>query len=166
MEKVFEWKFPPLSNFCCLLLRNRLCWWLLSSAVVAWEPDVRSDFRSIQTICIHFWLILTCTVNVFVVGSFEMARTPKLNLKFVDLPTHTWNTEVHCVVYILSRDVSTGKFLGATSAMLDRICPPSWNRAKVSESLGVTTVLPVAPVVTSLIRAWVRNLKLWVPPVS
>ena len=43
-----------------------------------------------------------------------------------------------------------GKFFGATSAMLGRICPPGWNRVKVSENLGATTVVLVAHAVTSL----------------
>ena len=43
-----------------------------------------------------------------------------------------------------------GKNLGATSAMVGRICPPGCNRNKVSQNLGATAVAPVAPVVTSL----------------
>ena len=34
--------------------------------------------------------------------------------------------------------------------MVGRICPPGWNRVKVSENLGATAVAPVAPVDTSL----------------
>ena len=34
--------------------------------------------------------------------------------------------------------------------MVGRICPPGWNRIKVSENLGATPVAPVAPVDTSL----------------
>jgi hypothetical protein len=30
--------------------------------------------------------------------------------------------------------------------MVGRICPPGWDRVKVSENLGATTVAPVAPV--------------------
>ena len=40
--------------------------------------------------------------------------------------------------------------LVATSAMVDRICPPGEDRVKVSENLGATAVAPVAPVDTSL----------------
>ena len=40
--------------------------------------------------------------------------------------------------------------LGATAPMVGRICPPGWNRVKVSENLGATAVVPVAPVDTSL----------------
>ena len=40
--------------------------------------------------------------------------------------------------------------LGATAPMVSRICPPGWNRVKVSENLGATPVAPVAPVDTSL----------------
>ena len=43
-----------------------------------------------------------------------------------------------------------GKMLAATSAMVGRICPPGWDRIKVSGNLGATLVAPVAPVVTSL----------------
>ena len=44
-----------------------------------------------------------------------------------------------------------GKKLGATSAMMGRICPPpGCNRVKVSQNLGATSVAPVAPVDTSL----------------
>ena len=43
-----------------------------------------------------------------------------------------------------------GKNLGATSAMVGRICPPGCNRVKVSQNLGATAVAPVAPVDTSL----------------
>ena len=42
--------------------------------------------------------------------------------------------------------------LGATAPMVGRICPPGWNRVKVSENLGATAVAPVAPVDTSLRR--------------
>ena len=34
--------------------------------------------------------------------------------------------------------------------MVGRICPPGWDRVKVSENLGVTAVAPVAPADTSL----------------
>ena len=34
--------------------------------------------------------------------------------------------------------------------MVGRICPPGWNRVKVSENLGATAVVPVASVDTSL----------------
>ena len=44
------------------------------------------------------------------------------------------------------------KNLGATSAMVGRICPPGWDRVKVSENLGATAVAPVAPADTSLIQ--------------
>ena len=40
--------------------------------------------------------------------------------------------------------------LGATAPMVGRICPPDWNRVKVSENLGATAVASVAPVDTSL----------------
>ena len=43
-----------------------------------------------------------------------------------------------------------GENLGATVPMVGRICPPGWNRVKVSENLGATPVAPVAPVDTSL----------------
>ena len=43
-----------------------------------------------------------------------------------------------------------GKNFGSTSAMVGRICPPGWDRVKVSENLGVTAVAPVAPADTSL----------------
>ena len=42
------------------------------------------------------------------------------------------------------------KMLAATSSIMGRICPLGWDRVKVSENLGVTTVVPVAPVVISL----------------
>ena len=44
------------------------------------------------------------------------------------------------------------KNLGATSAMVGRICPPGCNRVKVSQNLGATAVAPVAPVDTSLLN--------------
>ena len=40
--------------------------------------------------------------------------------------------------------------LDATEPMVGRICPPGWNRVKVSENLGATVVAPVAHVDTSL----------------
>jgi hypothetical protein len=43
-----------------------------------------------------------------------------------------------------------GENLGSTSAMVGRICPPGWDRVRVSENLGATSVAPVAPVDTSL----------------
>ena len=43
-----------------------------------------------------------------------------------------------------------GENLGSTSAMVGRICPPGWDRVKVSENLGETAVAPVAPADTSL----------------
>ena len=43
-----------------------------------------------------------------------------------------------------------GKNLGATSAMVGRICPPGCNRVKVSQNLDATAVATVAPVDTSL----------------
>ena len=43
-----------------------------------------------------------------------------------------------------------GENLGSTFAMVGRICPPGWDRVKVSENLGVTAVAPVAPAVSSL----------------
>ena len=43
-----------------------------------------------------------------------------------------------------------GKNLGATSAMVGRICPTGCNRVKVSQNLGATAVAQVAPVDTSL----------------
>ena len=51
---------------------------------------------------------------------------------------------------MLSRDVTTGKFLVQPLQWLGRICPPGWNRVKVSENLGATPVSQVAPVDTSL----------------
>jgi hypothetical protein len=51
----------------------------------------------------------------------------------------------------------SGGIFGATSAMLGRICPPGWNRVKVSENLGATAVAPVAPAVTSLILSSLFN---------
>ena len=45
-----------------------------------------------------------------------------------------------------------GKFrCDATSAMVGRIYPPGGDRVKVSENLGATAVVPVAPVDTSLL---------------
>ena len=41
-----------------------------------------------------------------------------------------------------------GENLVATSAMVGRICPHGGDRVKVSENLGLTTVLPLAPVET------------------
>ena len=41
-----------------------------------------------------------------------------------------------------------GKNLGATSAMVGRICPPGCNRVKVSQNLGATVVASVAPLDT------------------
>ena len=46
----------------------------------------------------------------------------------------------------------TEENLGATAPMVGRICPPGWNRVKVSEILGATGVAPVAPVNISLVR--------------
>ena len=43
-----------------------------------------------------------------------------------------------------------GENLGATVPMVGRICPPGWNRVKVSENLGATAVVAVAPVGASL----------------
>ena len=43
-----------------------------------------------------------------------------------------------------------GENLGSTSAMVGRICPPGWDRVKVSENLGATAVAPVAHADTSL----------------
>ena len=43
-----------------------------------------------------------------------------------------------------------GENLGSTSAMVGRICPPGWDRVKVSENLDATAVAPVAPADTSL----------------
>ena len=43
--------------------------------------------------------------------------------------------------------------------MVDRVCPPGWDRVKVSENLGVTAVAPVAPADTSLV-----NLKTLLKP--
>ena len=36
--------------------------------------------------------------------------------------------------------------------MVGRICPPGWDRVKVSENLGATAVAPVAPVAPGLIE--------------
>ena len=47
--------------------------------------------------------------------------------------------------------------LGATAPMVGRICPPGWNRVKVSENLGSTAVAPVAPVD---IPQWYFGMKL------
>ena len=40
--------------------------------------------------------------------------------------------------------------LGFTSAIVGKIGPPGWDRVRVSENLGATTVAPVAPADTSL----------------
>ena len=56
-----------------------------------------------------------------------------------------------------------GKMLAATSAMVGRICPPGWNRVKVSENLGATAVATVAPADTSLI--WVEKFLVEEPEV-
>ena len=40
--------------------------------------------------------------------------------------------------------------LGATVPMVGRICAPGWNRVKLSENLGRTAVVLVAPVDTSV----------------
>ena len=45
---------------------------------------------------------------------------------------------------------SEGENLGTTAPMVGRICPPGWNRVKISENLDATAVVPVAPVDTSL----------------
>ena len=57
---------------------------------------------------------------------------------------------IDIIVFMQGRN--HGKNLGATSAMVGRICPPGpgSNRVKVSQNLGATTVAPVAPVDTSL----------------
>ena len=43
-----------------------------------------------------------------------------------------------------------GENLGSTSAMVGRIYPPGWDKVKVSENLGATSIAPVAPADTSL----------------
>ena len=45
-----------------------------------------------------------------------------------------------------------GENLGSPSEMVGRICPPGWDRVKVSENLGATAVAPVAPADTSLVN--------------
>ena len=50
----------------------------------------------------------------------------------------------------ISKGHNHGEKLIATSAMVDRICPPGGDRVKVSENLGGTDVEPVTPVDTSL----------------
>ena len=50
-----------------------------------------------------------------------------------------------------SKERNHGENVGATALMVGRICSPSWNRVKVSETLGATVVVPVAPVDTSLL---------------
>ena len=54
-----------------------------------------------------------------------------------------------CTVYTV-RDVIMGKLLAQPLRWWGRICPPGWNRVKISEDLGATAVAPVALVVTSL----------------
>ena len=46
-----------------------------------------------------------------------------------------------------------GEIFGAPLRCWGRICPPplGWNRVKVSENLGATTVVPVAHADTSLL---------------
>ena len=44
-----------------------------------------------------------------------------------------------------------GEKLGSTSAMVGRICPPGWDRVRVSKNLGATAVALVAPADTSLL---------------
>ena len=41
--------------------------------------------------------------------------------------------------------------------MVGRICPPGWDRVKVSENLGATSVAPVAPADTSLYTFFLQN---------
>ena len=50
------------------------------------------------------------------------------------------------------------KNLGATSAMVGRICPPVCNRVKVSQNLGATAVAPVAPVDPCMTKQILDNL--------
>ena len=63
-------------------------------------------------------------------------------------------------MYILTASIvifqgrNDGENLGATASMVGRICPPGWNRVKVSENLGSTVVALVAPVDTSLYLNW------------
>ena len=42
-----------------------------------------------------------------------------------------------------SQRCNHGEIFGATSAMLGRICPPSWNRVKASKNFVATVVAPV-----------------------
>ena len=50
------------------------------------------------------------------------------------------------------RNVTTEKFRCDRAYMVGKICCcPGWDRAKVSENIGVTGVVPVTPVVTSLV---------------
>jgi hypothetical protein len=44
-----------------------------------------------------------------------------------------------------------GENLVATSTMVGRICPHGGDRVKVSENLGLTMVVPLTPVETSLV---------------
>ena len=48
------------------------------------------------------------------------------------------------------RDVTTRKVLVRPRQWWVESAPPDWNRVKVSENLGATSVAPVAPVDTSL----------------
>ena len=41
--------------------------------------------------------------------------------------------------------------------MVNRICPPGWNRVNVSENLGATGVAPLAPVDTSLFMVSIQE---------
>ena len=53
--------------------------------------------------------------------------------------------------------------LGFTSAIVGKIGPPGWDRVRVSENLGATSVATVAPVVTSLhITRFFPSPKMWV----
>ena len=53
-------------------------------------------------------------------------------------------------MYISKQGRNHKENLGSTSAMVGRICPPGWDRVRVSENLGATAVAPVAPADTSL----------------
>ena len=62
-------------------------------------------------------------------------------LKIISLYLMMIKTFMNFSVFIISffivfRDVTTGKFLELSLRWWGRICPPGWNRVKVSENLG------------------------------
>ena len=70
------------------------------------------------------------------------------DLRFCHLSTHFFDKTFKD--YYAEQGRNHGKNLGATSAMVGRICPPGCNRVKVSQNVGATAVAPVASVDTSL----------------